>query len=226
MAVHDVDVEEVGAARLGERDRAREVEQVGGEDRRRDLHRRTSAIRSPPATTSEITSRRRSRWPGSGYWRSTTPGAAPSYGSYLTLPKRKPWRSKKRAHRVVVAVDEVGHDEARAGVGQPHEEVDRRRRIDQRAGGRRLHHDRAFGAVRREHVERATEHQPGRLEAHQHGLHRLLRQIGHLDHLPATRQADVDRAAPLGRSAALGNLQHHLTGARPRRRSGRAPCAS
>ena len=78
VAVHDVDVEQIGTAGFGRADRAAQIEQIGGQERRRDLQRPTSAMRSPPATTSEITSRRRSRCPGSGCWRSTIPGAAPS----------------------------------------------------------------------------------------------------------------------------------------------------
>ena len=38
MAVHHVDVDEVGAAALDGRDRLAEGREVGREDRRRDLH--------------------------------------------------------------------------------------------------------------------------------------------------------------------------------------------
>ena len=40
----------------------------------------------------------------------------------------------------------------------------------------------------------------------------LVGEIGHLDHLAAARQRHVDGAAALGRSAALGDLEHHLAG--------------
>ena len=70
MAVHHVDVNEVGAAALRRRDRLAERGEVGRQDGRGDLHghRLTSIEIGSPGAISK---------PACGFWRSTTPAATP-----------------------------------------------------------------------------------------------------------------------------------------------------
>ena len=75
MAVHDVEMDEVGAPLFAQVEGAREVGQVGGEERGGEPHQ---GAPSAVATTSEIASSRLTGWPGSGNWRRITPAATPS----------------------------------------------------------------------------------------------------------------------------------------------------
>ena len=65
MTVHDVHVQDIGTALLADPGSCGEVREVGGEKRRGDFdHGKAPWV---AATTSEITSRRRSGCPGNGF---------------------------------------------------------------------------------------------------------------------------------------------------------------
>ncbi len=76
VAVHDVDVQDIGAARLADAGGCGEVREVGGEKRGGDFDHGRAPWAA--ATTSEITSRRRRGCPGSGFWRRIVPSEIPS----------------------------------------------------------------------------------------------------------------------------------------------------
>ena len=76
MAIHDVDVQDVGASGLADPCCSSEVREVGGEQGRGELDHGRAPCEA--ATTSEMTSRRRRGCPGSGFWRRIVPSEIPS----------------------------------------------------------------------------------------------------------------------------------------------------
>ena len=102
VAVHHVDVNQVGAAALDGRDRVAERREIGGEDRRRDLH-------AHRLTSSEIGSPGAIWKPACGLWRSTMPAATPGYGFEPTTATRNPRAAQDLGGAVAVDADQVGH---------------------------------------------------------------------------------------------------------------------
>ena len=76
MPIHDIHMENVGPAGLADPGSAGEIREVGSEERRGDFDHGRAPWAA--ATTSEMTSRRRSGCPGSGFWRRIVPSEMPS----------------------------------------------------------------------------------------------------------------------------------------------------
>ena len=117
MAVHDVDVNQIGAAALDRGDRVAERGEIGRQDRRRDQH-------AHRLTSSEIGSPGPIWKPACGLWRMTMPAATPGYGVDPTTATRKPRFAQDLGRAIAVDADEIGHHVARAALAA----VDEQRR--------------------------------------------------------------------------------------------------
>ena len=188
VPVHDVDVDQVGAAALDGGDRVAERREIRGQNRRRDedAHRLTSSeIGSPGAIWN----------PACGFWRSTMPAGMPGYGFEPTTATRKPRCAEDFGGAIAVDADQIRHDVGRAAVAAVHEQRDARTGALCR---RLLGHD----DIRRE-VLRADLRQCGQAEAvlRQPELRRPLGLAGERRDIGRTRpgaQPHPDGSLPAG----------------------------
>ena len=83
VAVHHVDVNQIGAAALDGGDRVAERREVGGQDRRARSARSPADLERDRLAGRDLEA-------ACGLWRSTMPAATPGYGFEPTTATRKP----------------------------------------------------------------------------------------------------------------------------------------
>ena len=119
MAVHDVDVNQVGAARFDRGDCVAEPREVGGQDRRRDQH-------AHRLTSSEIGSPGAIWNPACGLWRMTMPAGNAGIGRRRRRPRRGSRGAQDVGGALAVDADQIRHHVAGAALAAVDEQRDRR----------------------------------------------------------------------------------------------------